>query len=538
MKQRTRREFVVLVIGLLTATMVVLVCLWQFGEQIQYRWYLLRARDKLGKAREQVLGWKESHKPAEYLSGPLKSLGEDGEFGFRAIASLLEDEDPRVWVRTAELLDAHYRNSEWNLQPESVDRVLPYVRSQGQKALLRYLILPFYAHGTEWRRYGYFADGEVKHHWCWYWSGKENHYLRPSRDGVSFCEDVLFDRFSYDGVYHEPETLKLRALDALVSMWRPEPGGENREVFPVLKRFLQRGDPEPCLHAINRLAARSGIIRRESPRSPEGRLRLSDWEVLVGICPPNAQAAYDSHVYWGGEEGGCPGLGDLTALFYVDHPRVLRVVARLAQDTTMKEKLDACQNQSEEMLPFRKVRWLPVADAARRYLGTSSRATGILCLAECQGRNATGALEDALAEEKVEDLRMLLKCCLFSLGERRYADEAKHFLSDLLQRTPQGEKAEYPPWDCVAQMLRSGDRQVLDRVVDEAIKKHRPDLLFALNYALEGFPLRKLLESNLIPFTADEKAFEGGEEALAKWWKIHRQRVSWDALRRVYVVGK
>lgn len=216
--------------------------LWQLRSEIQFRWYLLRARETLGEARDQISSWKTSYEPAEYLTGALQELQSHGEMGFRAILTFLEDDDPRVWVRTAELVDVHFIAAKARVSgydPEAVNHVVTYVRSRSQKSLLRFLLLEPYWHITEWRDYWSYYDPDPagKHHWCWYWSGKEGQTLVPMEDGLAFCEEVLQDRFSYDGVYHEPDLLKRRTIDALVAMWNPN-GSTGQKPIEVLKRFL------------------------------------------------------------------------------------------------------------------------------------------------------------------------------------------------------------------------------------------------------------------------------------------------------------
>ena len=87
----------------IVALATVAMALWGLRDTIRFRWYLFQVRETIADARAQMLSWEDSFKPAEYLSGPLKELDSDGELGFRAIATLLEDDDPRVWTRTAEL---------------------------------------------------------------------------------------------------------------------------------------------------------------------------------------------------------------------------------------------------------------------------------------------------------------------------------------------------------------------------------------------------------------------------------------------------
>ena len=61
MRHRNRR---VALIGLV-ALGTVFALVWQTRESIAFRWYLFRSRETIAAAREQILGWQESYKPAE-----------------------------------------------------------------------------------------------------------------------------------------------------------------------------------------------------------------------------------------------------------------------------------------------------------------------------------------------------------------------------------------------------------------------------------------------------------------------------------------
>ena len=140
----------------------------------------------------------------------------------------------------------------------------------------------------------------------------------------------------------------------------------------------------------------------------------------------------------------------------------------------------------------------------------------------------------AVSEETDEDVRRVLTSCLFSLGSGDYEAEAKETLSDLLGRdSPDREHALIS--ECIAQILRAGERSVLERVIETAIHKDRPELLFALAASVQGFPLRELLsDMGSLSFVEDE---EEANEILLSWWQAHRKKLTWDVARRRFLVG-
>lgn len=145
----------------------------------------------------------------------------------------------------------------------------------------------------------------------------------------------MWDRFSYDRIYHEPTMLKRRALDALTSMWRPEsPGRENQNVLDILQRFLQgSGEPDLRLHVLNRMAARTGATNRNSLP------RLSDWEISVGICPPDTRADVQEFFFGDEDFEWFHDQGLLAVSLHLDHPRVFRVVTKLKQPSGTRARL-------------------------------------------------------------------------------------------------------------------------------------------------------------------------------------------------------
>ncbi|MEM7231878.1 MAG: hypothetical protein AAF517_06880 [Planctomycetota bacterium] len=162
---RNRRTLWIGIIALATALGV----LWQNLDELQFRWYLYQRSETVAAAREQILSWESSFKTAETLTGPLQQLESDGERGFRAIATFLEDDDPRVWVRTAELIDFSFilaRGSSYGYDPKSVKRVVSDIRSFDQTSVLKFLLFESYQHNTEWRNYvAYYAPDGVGFDW-------------------------------------------------------------------------------------------------------------------------------------------------------------------------------------------------------------------------------------------------------------------------------------------------------------------------------------------------------------------------------------
>ncbi len=481
------REQRVALIGLL-ALGTVLVVLWQLRDSIAFRWYLFRSRETIDRAREQIRGWEESYKPAEYLTGALKELDSDGEIGFRAIATLLDDEDPRVWARTVELIYHHYSRSDQNLGPYSDLDVASDLRSESQRSLLRYLASEPQQRGADRRAYRYF-DGEEEQHWCWYWSGRENHSLAPTAEGIDFCEEVLWDEFSYDGIYHEPAKLKRRILDALASVWRPDSDGDlNRRILDTLQRFVRTGqDPDLRLHTLNRLAARCGVTRSE--RSP----LLSDWEIVAGFCPPDASVAIEAFPFRDEEDDQddestwADDRGLLTAVLCLDDPRAAKVVTRLAAERGADAIRDAAA-LADTRIPFPK----PESPPTPR------------------------------SDENRDDDQVHTK---------------SGSLKNLLQQSPaQGEDARIS--ERVAQILRSGERAVLQSVVETAIRKDRPDLVFALAESIQRFPLRKTLSAMYVE--REMSIFQDEDEpseALTTWWQAHRDKLTWDSAKRRFLIG-
>ncbi len=129
-----------------------------------------------------------------------------------------------------------------------------------------------------------------------------------------------------------------------------------------------------------------------------------------------------------------------------------------------------------------------------------------------------------------------------STPARRDRDiEAKEGLNELLQEDPAASE-DARVSERVAQILRDGERAALDRVVDTATRRDRPDLVFALNEAIEAFPLHELL-SEMCGERLGRRASLGElddepSEALSTWWRAHRGRLTWDGARRRFLLGQ
>ena len=215
-------------------------------------------------------------------------LARDGDMGFRAIVSLLDDDDPRVWFQIAETIDCHFTGGVFT--SDGVQKAMPYIQSTGQRALLAYLVVPPHGELTHWRKYFFYTPSGRQLHWRWYWTGEVNRVIPASPEVVGFCERVLYDRSSAYDTLCDAVNLKSRVVNALVALWNPgSPStGRNEHVFVALERFIH-STPE-CRPAAPRVAAHgghdgyAGHLSRCACVTPQKSTRAYSLVTSIWIC--------------------------------------------------------------------------------------------------------------------------------------------------------------------------------------------------------------------------------------------------------------
>jgi hypothetical protein len=269
---RTRRRRIIIGLGAI-AFLASLISLAS-SDELRYRWYEFTQRRTIDAARAQILGWTTSYAPAETLTGALDDLMSDGEHGFRAFASLLDDPEPKVWSCTAEVIDTHAVRA-YGFSPESWSRltsVLRRLRSYSRLGALKFLLGPTYSHWTDWRAF-YFREEDDDVDKCssrWYWSGKEGVPVPLDREILDFCEDLLFERVSIEGTYVEREEFQSRALALLSAMpIDAETRAVSDAVEDIVRRFLAaRPDEEARSRALEYFAVSAEHVT-VNPETPE-----------------------------------------------------------------------------------------------------------------------------------------------------------------------------------------------------------------------------------------------------------------------------
>lgn len=265
----------------------------------------------------------------------------------------------------------------------------------------------------------------------------------------------------------------------------------------------------------------------------------------------------------------------LRALLSLEHPRVLRILARLQRTpeaAALIEEADAGLSGGGAAAPA----WLPLHERAARWLeGTrSERALAAEALAELAPEDAAPLVAGALARETDPEVRLRMEASLVALGEGA-APESPHDSGALRERVRRAflERAAvwrraFPPWE--EEALRSPDRRWIRspaRPADLESENRAADLVsedayrvspLALGLALSRSGLREDLElvvdailpSGYVPLVAVElgRAIEGipaihvelplrrlsADElvSLLDSWRASRDGLAWDPASR------
>ncbi len=456
-----------------------------------------------------------------------KALVDGGEEGFQALSKLLVHPDERVWGRAVWTIDFSFamgRGSVPSIQDhETVVRAL---RKRSQLTLLRYLIIPPYQHGTDWR--GSLEDALL---------AEGERWIPPRPECVEFCEDILQGRIDGQRLDQVRE-LKERAVDALFLMLEPVtgsgssssrgPASQREGVLHVLKSFIESGrDPDLALWALDRF-----LDHREG-------LSLEDWECFFRLRLPTYHPR--TAKYSKGSMEGFLDPADLAALVRLDHPRVLRILIRLDRDPKGKEAIDAALSRETPNIPIPLPRWRPFRDAALRFLKGSSyvRPGGALALVDLGGEESVQAIAEAFEHESDSEMGLLYRSCLIALGKDRPRSPVSLRFKGCLMLLKGfiEEHGSIEHWDfsrhelfkkdgvefqeIASNLLRSGDRQALESVV-ECLMNGGPDFLeLPMASAVDGFPLWEVFDDR---------------DRLAAWWAENREKLRWDPAKRLFGV--
>ena len=487
---------------------------------------------------------------------------EAGDPGFHALARLLEHEDTLVWAEAVTVIDLHFAREDWDdLVPARKARnrtvcdtssVLAVLRERYPFAHLRYLLLPPYTHGTDWRG-SRSLDCDADEH-C-----EVSVDIHPNEQALGFCEDVLMGRVEYPDWTDVP----LAAVHGLCGMLPAgkvpdlESGAFESRAVRVLETYVARGSSPG-----NRLHAVKAYLRRIGAAEPASPVLFGDWLAVTrlgwpershetGKQYPPEDVSFFQHL---SQDFRDP--RELAALVRVHDPLVLRILIRLdRQDPSFGRRLE--EAQAAEVPGFGPApAWRPFEEKARLWLsGTSAqRAGAALALVDLGGEESRRTIASELARETDGDLRSLLGSCLVALGDReRLEDSGADFearLADGLQELadrevirPDDRIRAYPGWalhDMASNLIRAGDAKVLERTVELAEKEETDLFAFALASGVPALPLWEIFDLGLdyghVRFIPGHQEERPDVTRLRRWWSKNAPKLRYDPATRAFLV--
>jgi len=543
MRIRTQRR-VYLAAGALAAAVVAAGGLLSWKE-VRLRWATERAREALLAAPSLIsnppLGWEE--------------LLASQEAAYPILIRLLRDTDPVVWTRALEAIDMWHegaRKPDW----EDLSPFQAHLRDSDDVAWLKYQLPNAYQHSTEWRRAGQLLAPD-------YWSGRHDQPLAATPAVLDFLEELLAgvgqSAFqAREGFLWPDERIgfELRALLALRAMLHRQ-GTVSSEPVELLRWAAAKHRFPPL-----RLAALSALCRTQDPFAEAEPCVLRDtwW-----FDPPSAAAAYlaEQKADVGSDADSAelhlPHALELIA--HLDSSWALFALAEASRLPELSEDVALALGSERGRWPVLKPVWLPLEQAAQRYLARESldeRAAAVLALVALGTPAAREVLNAHEPEETHAELKLLVRTGLAALGDTRFVAEGERVLGVRLAgllSMPGNDGRWHWPWSyedpgkgwaeplrirldyLIRHMLSAGSRKALDQVIVACLQGRLGPGSLNLAAHIDGLPPElqaEVREERFQLIFDDDKDLQ----ALEAWWRARGSELRWDASRKRFTAER